>query len=115
DKAVADESGFMFLENSLLESFVYNLYGVGVPAAACEYAELPQMAGHTLILPRGGVDMSHSIVEIYPEEYGMLKVVSRAEIDPHDGEIYTAMAITRFAPCSASNFGWVIVSAEIME
>ena len=114
DRAVQDENGFCYIENGILESFVYNLYGVGVPAATLSYGGFAAKEGYTLILPRGSVDFTHTIVEIYEKEGGILRVVSCVEINPHDGEPQKAICNTRFAPSAYSAFGWVITSAEIL-
>ncbi len=115
DKAEQDEaSGFYFIENGLLEGLVYNLYGVAANAETLCYHGFPQKDGYTMVLPRGGVDITHTIVEVTEEEGGILRVVSCAEIDPHDDEVFTALAVTKFAPSKASAFGWVIISAELL-
>lgn len=115
DKAEQDaESGFYFVRNDLLEGLVYNLYGVAANAEFLSYEGFPQKPGQTMILPRGGVDITHTIVEVTEEEGGILRVVSCAEIDPHDGEVFTALSVTKFAPSKASSFGWVIISAELL-
>ena len=114
DSAHREADGFMYIENELLEGFVFDLYGRSAETRAARSIAFPQKEGMTLIMPRGGADMDHTLISVDEEENGVLKVVSSVEIDPHDGEVYTALAVTRFAPCKASSFGWVIISAEIL-
>lgn len=113
-EAETDADGYMFIDSAVLSNFVFNMYGMNPVAEAAVYEEFPQRPGKTLILPRGGIDLNHTLISVDEEENGILKVVSSAEIDPHDGEVYTALVVTRFAPCKASAFGWVIIEAEIL-
>ena len=114
DKAQEDESGFLFIDSKLLESYVFNIYGVSASAAELCYEGFPQIEGKTMIMPRGTESVDHTFVDITEEENGVLRVVSRVKVSPHDGEEYITLAVTRFAPCKASAFGWVIIKAEIL-
>ena len=108
------ETGFYFADRAMVEALVYNLYGRAASAAELDYSGFPQKEGKVLILPKGGADIEHSIVDVSEEENGVLRVVSRAEIRPHDAASYVTLAVTKFAPASASAFGYVIISAELV-
>ena len=114
DKAQEGAGGFLFVDKGLVEGLVFNLYGRTANAEDIAHDGFPAEEGKVLILPKGGTDYEHTIIEITEEENGALRVVSRVEVDPHDGTEYTTLAVTKFAPCKASAFGYVIISAEIL-
>ncbi len=107
---VADDS---FISEEYVKDYLFNMYGVECEDFTGINADFPQKDGYVYIIPRGYTEYNHSIESVTLNEDGSYTVVTLVELQNHDGE-ETAKAITLFVKNDASQFGFNIISSEIL-
>lgn len=106
----AEES---FIKENRVEDYMYNMYGVEAENVSSINAEYPHKDGYVYIIPRGYTVYKHTIDSVMLNEDGSYTVTTLVNIDSHDGE-ENGKAVTLFVKNSDSQFGFNIISSEII-
>lgn len=106
----AEES---FIKESRVEDYMYNMYGVEAENLDSVNAAFPHKDGYVYIIPRGYTVYKHTIDSVMLNEDGSYTVTTLVNIDSHDGE-ENGRAVTLFVKNSDSQFGFNIISSEII-
>ena len=106
----AEES---FMDETRVKDYLYNMYGVEVENLSSVNAEFPKKDGYVYIIPRGYTVYKHTIDSVMLNEDGSYTVTTLVNIDSHDGE-ENGRAVTLFVKNSDSQFGFNIISSEII-
>lgn len=102
-----------FIEESRVEDYLYNMYGVEVENLSSVNAEYPQKDGYVYIIPRGYTVYKHTIDSVRLNEDGSYTVTTSVILDSHDGK-EEGKAVTLFVKNSNSQFGFNIISSDII-
>ena len=102
-----------FIEESRVEDYLYNMYGVEVENLSSVNAEYPQKDGYVYIIPRGYTVYKHTIDFVRLNEDGSYTVTTSLTFDSHDGK-EEGKAVTLFVKNSNSQFGFNIISSDII-
>lgn len=102
-----------FIEESRVEDYLYNMYGVEVENLSSVNAEYPHKDGYVYIIPRGYTVYKHTIESVRPNEDGSYTVTTKVAVDLHDGT-EEGKAVTLFVKNSNSQFGFNIISSDII-
>ena len=106
----AEES---FMDETRVKDYLYNMYGVEVENLSSVNAEFPKKDGYVYIIPRGYTVYKHTIDSVMLNEDGSYTVTTLVNIDSHDGE-ENGRAVTLFVKNSDSQFGFSIISSDII-
>ena len=106
----AEES---FMDETRVKDYIYNMYGVEVENLSSVNAEFPKKDGYVYIIPRGYTVYKHTVDSVMLNEDGSYTVTTLVNIDSHDGE-ENGRAVTLFVKNSDSQFGFNIISSEII-
>lgn len=106
----AEES---FIKENRIEDYMYNMYGVEAENVSSVNAAFPHKDGYVYIIPRGYTVYKHTIDSVMLNEDGSYTVTTLVNIDSHDGE-ENGKAVTLFVKNSDSQFGFNIISSEII-
>lgn len=110
---VTESTDDSFIEESRVEDYLYNMYGVEVENLSSVNAEYPQKDGYVYIIPRGYTVYKHSIESVRLNEDGSYTVTTSVTLDSHDGK-EEGKAVTLFVKNSNSQFGFNIISSDII-
>lgn len=102
-----------FIEQSRVEDYLYNMYGVEVENLSSVNAEYPHKDGYVYIIPRGYTVYKHTVESVRLNEDGSYTVTTNVIIDSHDGD-EEGKAVTLFVENSDSQFGFNIISSDII-
>lgn len=102
-----------FIEESRVEDYLYNMYGVEVENLSSVNADFPKKDGYVYIIPRGYTVYKHSIESVRLNEDGSYTVTTSVTLDSHDGT-EEGKAVTLFVKNSNSQFGFNIISSDII-
>ncbi len=102
-----------FIEESRVEDYLYNMYGVEVENLSSVNAEYPQKDGYVYIIPRGYTVYKHTVDSVRLNEDGSYTVTTSVTLDSHDGK-EEGKAVTLFVKNSNSQFGFNIISSDII-
>ncbi len=102
-----------FIEESRVEDYLYNMYGVEVENLSSVNADFPKKDGYVYIIPRGYTVYKHSIESVRLNEDGSYTVTTTVKLDSHDGK-EEGKAVTLFVKNSTSQFGFNIISSDII-
>lgn len=102
-----------FMDETRVKDYLYNMYGVEVENLSSVNAEFPKKDGYVYIIPRGYTVYKHTIDSVMLNEDGSYTVTTLVNIDSHDGE-ENGRAVTLFVKNSDSQFGFNIISSEII-
>ena len=102
-----------FIEESRVEDYLYNMYGVEVEDLSSVNADFPKKDGYVYIIPRGYTVYKHTIASVRINEDGSYTVTTNVTLDSHDGK-QEGKAVTLFVKNSDSQFGFNIISSEII-
>lgn len=103
-----------FIEQSRVEDYLYNMYGVEVENLSSVNADFPKKDGYVYIIPRGYTVYKHTIESVRLNEDGSYTVTTNVIIDSHDGD-EEGKAVTLFVENSDSQFGFNIISSDIIK
>lgn len=106
---------YLIIKKSVVNSFIYNIYGRTVGENAVKYEMFPAPDGYYTILPRGYALISNKVKEISALENGNIRVVSDMYANISDDEAARLTVVTVLTPSAASIYGYNIISAEIMD
>ncbi len=106
----AEES---FMDETRVKDYLYNMYGVEVENLSSVNAGFPKKDGYVYIIPRGYTVYKHTVDSVMLNEDGSYTVTTLVNIDSHDGE-ENGKAVTLFVKNSNSQFGFNIISSEII-
>ncbi len=109
-----ERDGFLYVKSSLIEGFIFNLYGREVNAAEADLGFLPPVEGFVAVVPRGYDTFEHKLVSVEPDGNG-LTVTSEMTVFPHDGDPYSVRCVTELAENAESSFGYSITYSRILE
>lgn len=104
-----------FINEKYVSDFVYSMYGVEIVDMSELNADMPQKDGYVYIIPRGYSEYKHEFVSARMNEDGTYTVVTDVTVMTHDGEEYTAKAVTLIVKNDLSQYGYNIISSEIIE
>ena len=110
---VTESTDDSFIEESRVEDYLYNMYGVEVENLSSVNAEYPQKDGYVYIIPRGYTVYKHTIDSVRLNEDGSYTVTTSVTLDSHDGK-EEGKAVTLFVKNSNSQFGFNIISSDII-
>lgn len=102
-----------FIEESRVEDYLYNMYGVEVENLSSVNADFPKKDGYVYVIPRGYTVYKHSIESVRLNEDGSYTVTTSVTLDSHDGK-EEGKAVTLFVKNSNSQFGFNIISSDII-
>ncbi len=102
-----------FIEESKVEDYLYNMYGVEVENLPSVNENFPKKDGYIYIVPRGYTVYKHTIASVRLNEDGSYTVTTNVAIDSHDGD-EQGTAVTLFVKNSDSQFGYNIISSDII-
>lgn len=102
-----------FIEESRVEDYLYNMYGVEVENLSSVNENFPKKDGYVYIIPRGYTVYKHTIDSVRLNEDGSYTVTTNVTIDSHDGD-EEGKAVTLFVKNSDSQFGYNIISSDII-
>ncbi|MGN0492953.1 MAG: hypothetical protein ACI4F7_04825 [Acutalibacteraceae bacterium] len=102
-----------FMEETRIKDYLYNMYGVEAENVSSVNAEYPHKDGYVYIIPRGYTVYKHTIDSVRINEDGSYTVTTLVTVDSHDGE-ENGKAVTLFVKNSGSQFGFNIISSEII-
>lgn len=106
----AEES---FIKENRVEDYMYNMYGVEAENLSAVNDAFPHKDGYVYIIPRGYTVYKHTIDSVMLNEDGSYTVTTLVKVDSHDGE-ENGKAVTLFVKNSDSQFGFNIISSEII-
>ena len=102
-----------FIEESRVEDYLYNMYGVEVENLSSVNENFPKKEGYVYIIPRGYTVYKHTIDSVRLNEDGTYTVTTNVVLDSHDG-CEEGKAVTLFVKNSDSQFGYNIISSNII-
>ena len=102
-----------FIEESRVEDYLYNMYGVEVENLSSVNADFPKKDGYVYIIPRGYTVYKHEVASVRLNEDGSYTVTTNVTIDSHDSR-EEGKAVTLFVRNNNSQFGFNIISSEII-
>ena len=102
-----------FIEESRVEDYLYNMYGVEVENLSSVNADFPKKDGYVYVIPRGYTVYKHTIDSVRLNEDGSYTVTTSVTLDSHDGK-EEGKAVTLFVKNSNSQFGFNIISSDII-
>ncbi|MGN0450597.1 MAG: hypothetical protein ACI4FN_00585 [Acutalibacteraceae bacterium] len=102
-----------FIKESRVEDYMYNMYGVEAENLSAVNSAFPHKDGYVYIIPRGYTVYKHTIDSVMLNEDGSYTVTTLVKVDSHDGE-ENGKAVTLFVKNSGSQFGFNIISSEII-
>lgn len=102
-----------FIEESRVEDYLYNMYGVEVENLSSVNADFPKKDGYVYVIPRGYTVYKHTIGSVRLNEDGSYTVTTSVTLDSHDGK-EEGKAVTLFVKNSNSQFGFNIISSDII-
>ena len=102
-----------FIEESRVEDYLYNMYGVEVENLSSVNENFPKKEGYVYIIPRGYTVYKHTIDSVRLNEDGTYTVTTNVVLDSHDGCV-EGKAVTLFVKNSDSQFGYNIISSNII-
>ena len=102
-----------FIEESRVEDYLYNMYGVEVENLSSVNENFPKKEGYVYIIPRGYTVYKHTIDSVRLNEDGTYTVTTNVVLDSHDG-CEEGKAVTLFVKNSYSQFGYNITSYDII-
>lgn len=102
-----------FIEESRVEDYLYNMYGVEVENLSSVNADFPKKDGYVYIIPRGYTVYKHTAESVRLNEDGSYTVTTKVTVDSHDGK-GEGKAVTLFVKNSDSQFGFNIISSNII-
>ena len=102
-----------FIEESRVEDYLYNMYGVEVENLSSVNESFPKKEGYVYIIPRGYTVYKHTIDSVRLNEDGSYTVTTNVVLDSHDG-CEEGKAVTLFVKNSDSQFGYNIISSNII-
>ena len=102
-----------FIEESRVEDYLYNMYGVEVENLSSVNADFPKKDGYVYVIPRGYTVYNHTIISVRLNEDGTYTVTTSVTLDSHDGK-EEGKAVTLFVKNSDSQFGFNIISSNII-
>ena len=102
-----------FVEESRVEDYLYNMYGVEVENLSSVNENFPKKEGYVYIIPRGYTVYKHTIDSVRLNEDGTYTVTTNVVLDSHDG-CEEGKAVTLFVKNSDSQFGYNIISSDII-
>lgn len=102
-----------FIEESRVEDYLYNMYGVEVENLSSVNENFPKKEGYVYIIPRGYTVYKHTIDSVRLNEDGTYTVTTNVVLDSHEG-CEEGKAVTLFVKNSDSQFGYNIISSNII-
>ena len=102
-----------YIDEAVVKSFVYDMYGVEAEDISSLNPEYPQKNGLVYIVPRGFSTYKHTVSAITENEDGTFTVVSNVQITTHENETVNRKAVSLFAENKESAFGYNIISCEL--
>ena len=102
-----------FIEESRVEDYLYNMYGVEVENLSSVNADFPKKDGYVYVIPRGYTVYKHTVDSVRLNEDGSYTVTTSVTLDSHDGK-EEGKAVTLFVKNSNSQFGFNIISSDII-
>ena len=102
-----------FVEESRVEDYLYNMYGVEVENLSSVNESFPKKEGYVYIVPRGYTVYKHSVESVRLNEDGSYTITTNVVLDSHDG-CEEGKAVTLFVKNSDSQFGYNIISSDII-
>ena len=110
---VTESTDDSFIEESRVEDYLYNMYGVEVENLSSVNADFPKKDGYVYVIPRGYTVYKHTIDSVRLNEDGSYTVTTSLTLDSHDGK-EEGKAVTLFVKNSNSQFGFNIISSDII-
>lgn len=110
---VTESTDDSFIEESRVEDYLYNMYGVEVENLSSVNADFPKKDGYVYVIPRGYTVYKHTIGSVRLNEDGSYTVTTSVTLDSHDGK-EEGKAVTLFVKNSNSQFGFNIISSDII-
>ena len=110
---VTESTDDSFIEESRVEDYLYNMYGVEVENLSSVNADFPKKDGYVYVIPRGYTVYKHTIDSVRLNEDGSYTVTTSVTLDSHDGK-EEGKAVTLFVKNSNSQFGFNIISSDII-
>ena len=110
---VTESTDDSFIEESRVEDYLYNMYGVEVENLSSVNADFPKKDGYVYVIPRGYTVYKHTIDSVRLNEDGSYTVTTSVTLDSHDGK-KEGKAVTLFVKNSNSQFGFNIISSDII-
>ena len=110
---VTESTDDSFIEESKVEDYLYNMYGVEVENLSSVNDDFPKKDGYVYVIPRGYTVYKHSIESVRLNEDGSYTVTTSVTLDSHDGK-EEGKAVTLFVKNSNSQFGFNIISSDII-
>ena len=102
-----------FMDEARVKDYIYNMYGVEAENLTAVNAAFPHKDGYVYVIPRGYTVYKHTIDSVRLNEDGSYTVTTLVTADEHDGE-ENGKAVTLFVKNSDSQFGFNIISSEII-
>ena len=110
---VTESTDDSFIEESRVEDYLYNMYGVEVENLSSVNADFPKKDGYVYVIPRGYTVYKHTVDSVRLNEDGSYTVTTSVTLDSHDGK-EEGKAVTLFVKNSNSQFGFNIISSDII-
>ncbi len=102
-----------FVEESIVCSYVKNMYGIDITDTSNLNAEFPKKQGYIYVIPRGYTVYKHKMVSCVQNEDGTYLVTTKITVNPHDGVKQVLKAVSLFVKNNNSSFGYNIVYSDI--
>lgn len=109
-----DENDEDYILSSYVCGFIKDMYGIEITDLSELNAQFPQKQGYVFIVPRGYARYNHKVVSVAENEDGSYTVVSKVEINTHDGDVKTEKAVSLFVKNENSSFGYNIIYSNIL-
>ena len=110
-----DEVDPEFIREEYVKEHILSMYGIEIVDMSELNADMPRKAGYVYIIPRGFEEYKHSNAKVRENEDGTFTFTTDVVISLHDGEELEAEAVSLFVKNSDSQFGYNIISSEIIE
>ena len=101
------------LENSVIIDFTKNMYGIDPSILCDEGSQTLLREGKTAIPAKGFVSYSHTVTKVIKNDDGTFTVYSTVKSSEFES-VTNLEAISRFAVSTDSNFGYILLSCELL-
>ncbi len=112
---VRDSEDSDFVAENYVKDYVYSMYGIDIVDMSELNAGMPHKDGYVYIVPRGYSEYKHTFVSARVNEDGTYTVVTEISVSTHEGERYTAKAASLIRENPASQYGYNIISSDIVD
>ena len=112
--ALKDKAQDGYIEDELVESFVYSMYALTVDTSSVSYSFNPEKDGCLPIVPKGYTAYSHKVTGIDDNGDGTITVRSDITLNYHDDKPETFPCETLFCQNDDSAFSYNIVYSDIL-